>query len=73
MMHWINDNKEWLFSGVGLVALGWIAKLIFYKKKDSQDKGDTYIQRSGDNSTNVQGENVNYYNNPKEEKKNVEK
>lgn len=73
MIHWINDNKEWIFSGIGVVIVGGIGKLIFDRKKDSTDKGNTYMQHSGDNSTNVQGNNVNYYNNQKEEKKDAEK
>lgn len=72
MVYWINENKEWLFSGVGLVVLGWIFKLFFNKKKDKKENSNTFIQRSGDNSTNVQGNNVNYYSNKVEEKKDAE-
>jgi predicted tellurium resistance membrane protein TerC len=72
MMHWINENKEWLFSGVGLVVLGWIFNLIFNKKKDKKENGNTFTQSSGDNSTNVQGNNVNYYSNKVEGKKDAE-
>lgn len=69
MMHWINDNKEWFFSGVGVVIISGIFKLIFDRKKDTEGKSITYTQHSGNNSTNVQGNNVNYYDNQKEEKK----
>jgi len=42
-------NYKWLFSGLGVVLVGW-----FFKRNRSSK-----YQRSGDNSTNVQGENVN--------------
>ncbi|MEL0653931.1 hypothetical protein V6257_02700 [Pseudoalteromonas issachenkonii] len=34
-MSWLIENKEWLFSGAGLTALGLICKFI-YKKEDKQ-------------------------------------
>lgn len=36
MLKWLNENKEWLFSGVGIVAIGGvtaIARKFFFKKK----------------------------------------
>lgn len=47
---WIIDNKEWLFSGVGLVVVAWVGRLIF--KKTCVSSKQTI--RSGDSSTNVQ-------------------
>jgi hypothetical protein len=32
MMEWIALNKEWLFSGIGIAVLGWIAKTLFNKR-----------------------------------------
>jgi hypothetical protein len=53
---WVIDNKEWLFSGVGLVVVAWVGRLIFKKTYASS----TQIIRSGDSSTNVQaGRDVN--------------
>lgn len=47
-MGWINNNKEWLFSGIAialpLAVIGW-----FLSSKRSKQ-----IQRSGNNSTNIQ-------------------
>jgi len=47
-MQWITENKDWLFSGIAiaipLAILGWS----FSSRKNKQ------IQKSGDNSTNVQ-------------------
>jgi len=47
---WVVDNKKWLFSGVGVVVVGWVVRLIFKKTYASS----TQTIRSGDGSTNVQ-------------------
>lgn len=47
---WITDNKEWVFSGVGLVVVAWIGRLIFMKTCASSSQ----TIRAGDSSTNVQ-------------------
>ena len=53
---WVIDNKEWLFSGVGLVFVAWVGRLIFKKTYASSRQAI----RSGDGSTNVQaGRDVN--------------
>lgn len=50
------DNKEWLFSGGGLVLLAWVYR-VFFKKKQT---ASTQSIRSGDGSTNIQsGRDVN--------------
>jgi hypothetical protein len=52
MFDWILQNKEWLFSGLGLVVIGWfITWLINRNKKTGQ------LQKSGKNSTNIQAGN----------------
>lgn len=48
-MQWILNNKEWLFSGIGVLVLSAIMGLIFRKKSASKQ-----IQKSGNNSTNYQ-------------------
>ncbi len=53
-MEWIIENKDWLFSGIAiaipLAIIGWL----IHKNKSKQ------IQKSGNNSTNVQvGKNIN--------------
>ncbi|MHB1392487.1 MAG: hypothetical protein ACYCYE_05275 [Clostridia bacterium] len=63
-MEWIINNKEWLFSGIAiaipLAIIGWF----FSAKKNRQ------IQKSGNNSTNIQvGGNITI--NDRGEKKNV--
>lgn len=53
---WLFNNKEWLFSGLGLMIIAWIGRL-FYKQP--QTTSSQHI-RSGDSSTNVQaGRDVN--------------
>ena len=47
---WVIDNKEWLFSGVGVVVVAWLARLIFKRVCASP----TQTIRSGDRSTNIQ-------------------
>lgn len=47
---WIIDNKEWLFSGIGLAVVAWVGRLIFKKTYASS----TQTISSGDSSTNVQ-------------------
>lgn len=50
------DNKEWLFSGLGLMIIAWIGRL-FYKQRQITSSQNI---RSGDTSTNVQaGRDVN--------------
>lgn len=47
-MLWIIQNKEWLFSGIAIAIpvaiIGWF----------SSGRGDKQVQKSGNNSTNVQ-------------------
>lgn len=47
---WITENKEWLFSGGGVVVVAWVVRLIF--KKDSASS--TQSIRAGNDSINVQ-------------------
>lgn len=49
-MQWIIDNKEWIFSGVGISILSILIRL-FTKRKT---KNITMKQKSGANSTNIQ-------------------
>jgi len=52
----LSENKEWLFSGGGLLLLTWIFRVIFRKKETAS----TQSIRSGDGATNIQsGRDVN--------------
>jgi len=53
-MEWILENKDWLFSGIAiaipLAIIGWL----IHRSRNKQ------IQKSGDNSTNIQvGKSIN--------------
>jgi hypothetical protein len=50
-MEWILANKEWLFSGIGILILGLLIKQ--FKKKKTL-KAIKMKQKSGSNSTNIQ-------------------
>ena len=50
VLGWLNENTEWLFSGIGVVALACVARCIFKGKQAASTQGI----RSGGNSTNVQ-------------------
>ena len=52
-MDWIWDNREWLFSGVAVVAIGSFVTWLFRSRKKG---GTAYRQRQsgGKGSTNVQ-------------------
>jgi len=53
---WILDNKEWLFSGAGLVLVVWIGRLTFRRRKANTSQKI----RSGKDSVNIQvGHNMN--------------
>jgi hypothetical protein len=62
-MKWIIQNKEWLFSGIAiaipLAGIGW-----FFSSR-----GNKQVQKSGDNSTNIQvGGNLKIRDNKKDDK-----
>lgn len=46
MLDYLIDNKEWIFSGIGVAVLSW---LLFGRSKKS-----SMSQKGGDNSTNIQ-------------------
>jgi len=50
MSVWLINNKEWFFSGGGIVLVSWIGRILFIRMQDSS----TQTIRSGDNSKNVQ-------------------
>lgn len=38
VVNWLIDNKEWVFSGIGLTVASIFCKLIFFKEKKNSDK-----------------------------------
>jgi hypothetical protein len=60
--NWVANNKEWLFSGLGITILALIWRVFF---KGSQGSSTQKI-RSGDNSINIQtGRDVKFNNGSK--------
>lgn len=53
-MQWLYDNKDWVFSGIGVVVISGIISLI--RRKNSSDKSAKFIQISGNNCVNNQTE-----------------
>lgn len=52
-MQWIIDNKEWLFSGIGVFVLsGFVTTLLIRRKQNN--KTLKMKLRSDNNSTNIQ-------------------
>lgn len=62
LIKWVMDNKEWLFSGIGIVVLVWIVRTIFKRRETNSAQS---IQ-TGKDSINFQaGRDVNLNNRPK--------
>ncbi len=49
MLRWLLENKQWVFSGIGVAIITWIATLVVRRKSSG-----TQSQHSGANSTNIQ-------------------
>jgi hypothetical protein len=56
MLTYLNENKEWIFSGIGILAITAIWSLFKIKKSNSTY---TFNQKSGEHSTNYQGHTIN--------------
>jgi hypothetical protein len=54
MLQFLDANKEWLFSGLGVSALGGLWLLMQRKRGAEASDNITQTQRGGDNSTNIQ-------------------
>lgn len=52
MMGWIIDNREWVFSGIGVLVLSTVGGFIL---KNKEKKNVSQSINSGNNSTNIQG------------------
>ena len=47
MLDYLIDNKEWIFSGIGVAVISWVLFRASGNKSNMSQKG-------GDNSTNIQ-------------------
>ncbi|PES81324.1 hypothetical protein CN327_01425 [Bacillus cereus] len=72
-IQYLIDNKEWVFSGIGVPLVFGIYKLFKRDKSGRQGTTFTFNQKSGKNSTNYQGHtfNINSGNENKKENENV--
>lgn len=50
-MNWLIENREWVFSGIGVFIIG-LVFTIFKSRKENKSK--KMKQKSGSNSTNIQ-------------------
>ena len=50
-MEWVIENKEWIFSGIGVFVIGLVVNFIFKKKRRKSIK---MKQKSGSHSNNIQ-------------------
>lgn len=48
MINWIIENKEWIFSGIGVLVISLILNFLFRRGNAKQ------IQKGGENSKNYQ-------------------
>ncbi|MDF1997603.1 hypothetical protein [Peribacillus frigoritolerans] len=55
-MNWIIQNMDWLFGGIGAMALASICGLIVKKKRENENSNQSIQSiQSGDDSSNIQG------------------
>ncbi|MBA4688115.1 MAG: hypothetical protein H2184_13235 [Candidatus Galacturonibacter soehngenii] len=62
---WVKNNTEWIFSGVGVTAIGIFGNIIFKRKNESQEISQVEIKDiiiSGNNNISGDGNIVNFYN-----------
>ncbi|PFN86366.1 hypothetical protein COJ67_16590 [Bacillus thuringiensis] len=75
IIQYLIDNKEWIFSGIGITVVLGIYKLFKRNKNGGQGSTFTFNQKSGKNSNNYQGHTLNINpsdkNKSKKEKENV--
>jgi hypothetical protein len=57
IINWLDANKQWIFSGIGVAIIAFIIRLICNRRQTKKQ-----IQQSGDNSINIQvGDNLNIH------------
>lgn len=54
LLSWINDNKEWAFSGIGITILLAIWGMIKFFLSKKEKPSVSQKQKSGKNSINIQ-------------------
>lgn len=54
MIDWIVENKEWIFSGIGIVVLSFIGALIKLLISKRSNKKERTVNMYGDKSTYIE-------------------
>ena len=54
MYNFIADNKEWIFDGIGVLAISSLISLVVYFVKKRKKDNQSQHQKSGKNSINLQ-------------------
>ena len=54
---WIGENAYWIFDGIGVIAITGILGVIF-KKRKNKEKNISIVQKGGENSVNIQNNNI---------------
>lgn len=54
ILGYIAENKEWVFSGIGVFALSLLITIVVYLVKRPKKDGSSQFQKSGRNSVNIQ-------------------
>jgi hypothetical protein len=68
-MQWLNDNREWVFSGIGVLVISVIMSSIWYLLFKKKASGRSQNARAGNNSTIFQaGRDINKKTNTKRRK-----
>ncbi len=53
MIEWLLENKEWVFSGIGVALGAAIIGFLYRSRQDSSDSTQTQVSQ-GNNSPNIQ-------------------
>ena len=55
VLEWICSNKEWIFSGIGLTIISFIARFLFKKSKSNTGNNQSGSFNNGSHITQVNG------------------
>lgn len=58
LLGWLCGNKEWIFSGIGLTVISFIARFFFKKKKSNTGNHQSSSFNIGSHITQVNGNNT---------------
>lgn len=56
-MDWIIENKEWIFSGIGVLLISGLIGIINYFKRKKSVKRERVVNQSGEKSIYVEKNN----------------